>query len=403
VSVSSALVVAQVALSLMLVVAAGLFVQTFQRLGNVPLGFDSSRVLVVNVDTERARVAPTGRLRLDQQLIDAVGAVPGVARAAGSQMTPVNFALSIMTIIDVPGVTPESGRTVTAATDGIATNFITPGWLAVYGSTLRAGRDIEIGDTTTSQPVALVNEAFVRKYFPGENAIGKTIRQALGLPGQTPKAKTIVGVVGDAVFMSLRDEVPPTMYQPLAQWDFGPPPAEISISVRSAAGSPILLARGVGAALEAANRDIAFSFRLLTDQVDAAVLQERIVAMLSGFFGGLALLLAAVGLGGITSYAVAHRRSEIGIRMALGAQQSDVVRLVIGRTLVITTVGMVVGLAGAAAVTRSLTSMLFGVTPLDPATFIAVPVVFAAVATLAAWIPARHATKVNPMIALRCE
>jgi predicted permease len=402
-SVSAALVVAQVALALMLVVAAGLFIRTYQRLANVPLGFDSGRVLVVNVDTERAHVAPSGRFRLYQQLVDAAGAVPGVARAAGSQMTPVNAGLTMVSIIDVTGVTPERGRVVTAATDGVATNFITPVWLAVYGSTLRAGRDIDDRDTTTGPRVTLVNEAFVRRYFPGGNAIGQTIRPLLALPGEMPQAKTIVGVVGDAVFRSLRDDVPPTMYQPLSQWDWGPAPAEISISIRAATGSPMLLARSVGAALSAANRDLAFSFRPLTDQIDADLAQERVVAMLSGLFGGLALLLAAVGLGGITAYAVARRRSEIGIRMALGAQPSDVVRLVIGRTLVMTAVGMAVGLASAAAVSRSVASMLFGITPLDPSTFIVVSVLFAAVATVAAWIPARRATRVDPMIALRCE
>jgi ABC-type antimicrobial peptide transport system permease subunit len=137
--------------------------------------------------------------------------------------------------------------------------------------------------------------------------------------------------------------------------------------------------------------------------VKASLAQERLIAMLSGFFGALALLLASIGLYGVTSYAVVRRRSEIGIRMALGAQQADVMRLVLGRTLVLTAAGIAVGLAGAAAMTRSFEGMLFGVTPLDPATFLAMSVLFAAVAALAAFIPARRATRVDPMVALRCE
>jgi predicted permease len=285
----------------------------------------------------------------------------------------------------------------------VATNFVTPGWFAAYGAVLRGGRDISERDTHASQPVVLVNEAFVRRYFPDGIAIGRTVVPKVGPPGQPLRAKTIVGVVGDAVFMSLRDGIPPTMYEPLAQWSWMAPPGEISISVQAVAGSPALLAPGVSAALNRVNRDVAFSFRPLADQVNASLTQERLVAMLSGFFGGVALLLAGLGLYGVTSYAVTRRQTEIGIRMALGARWSDVMTLVLRQGLVLTALGIASGLACAAAVTRYLEAMLFGVTPLDPTTFIAVSVLFAAVAALAAWIPARRATKVDPMIALRCE
>jgi ABC-type antimicrobial peptide transport system permease subunit len=153
------------------------------------------------------------------------------------------------------------------------------------------------------------------------------------------------------------------------------------------------------------DRDLAFTFppHLLADQVNASLIQERLLAMLSGIFGALALLLAGLGLYGLTSYAVIRRRTEIGIRMALGAQRSEVIGLVLRQSLVMTAVGIVLGLAGAAAVTRYLEGMLFGLTPLDPTTFIAVSLIFAAVATLAAFIPARRATKVDPLTALRYE
>jgi putative ABC transport system permease protein len=307
-------------------------------------------------------------------------------------------------VIDVPGAAPrDPQRSVTFAQDGVPTNLITPGWFATYGLPLRAGRDISNRDTRTSPPIALVNEAFVRRYFPDGIAIGRTVIPRFGPPGRTQRPITIVGIVGDAVFMSLRDHVPPTMYEPLAQWPMGNPPGEISISVRSVAGSPARLAPAVAAALTTVNRDVAFSFRPFADQVNASLAQERLVAMLSGFFGALALLLAGLGLYGVTSYAVTRRQNEIGIRMALGAQWADVVALVLRQGLIMTAIGIAVGLAAAAALTRYLEGMLFGITPLDPVTFVGVALLFLAVAAIAAFVPARRAARVDPNIALRCE
>jgi ABC-type antimicrobial peptide transport system permease subunit len=165
----------------------------------------------------------------------------------------------------------------------------------------------------------------------------------------------------------------------------------------------MLLARGVSAALIAVDRDLAFSFRPLADQVNAARHQERLVAWLSALFGALAVLLASIGVYGVTSYAVAQRRFEIGIRMALGARGRDVVRLTVRETIVMTLCGVAVGLTVAAALTRYLQALLFGVTPLDPLTFIAAPALLVAVALLACYVPARRATAIDPMIALRCE
>jgi predicted permease len=334
-------------------------------------------------------------MRFYDQLVGAVAAVPGVSSAAVSMVTPVSNG-SLIEFIDLPGRTPltESERVVLL-------NYITPGWFATYGTAIRAGRDIDHGDAKGAPRVFVVNEAFARKFFPGRNAIGATIANAVRARGQMQILKTVVGVVEDAVYRSLREEAQPTIYAPLAQ--LRTTPGTITISVRSSSASPALLANSITAALTAVERNLSFSFRPLEDQVKASLAQERLIAMLSGFFGALALLLASIGLYGVTSYAVVRRRSEIGIRMALGAQQADVMRLVLGRTLVLTAAGIAVGLAGAAAMTRSFEGMLFGVTPLDPATFLAMSVLFAAVAALAAFIPARRATRVDPMVALRCE
>jgi putative ABC transport system permease protein len=250
----------------------------------------------------------------------------------------------------------------------------------------------------------------LRKFFPGANnrdagvahALGRTLTpQAPPGSGNTPTAKTIVGVVGDAVYRSLREGVEPTVYVPIAQemWRN----AFISLSVRASTGSPARLAPSIAAALSSVDGDFSFSFRPLADQVQASFAQERLVAWLSGFFGVLALLLAGLGLYGVTAYAATRRRAEIGIRIALGATRGKVMALVVRRSLIVTTIGIALGLAAAAAVTRYLEAMLFGLTPLDPLTFVAVPALFAAVTLLAACLPARRATHANPLVALRHE
>jgi ABC-type antimicrobial peptide transport system permease subunit len=194
------------------------------------------------------------------------------------------------------------------------------------------------------------------------------------------------------------------LYLPLTQWpSFFPEPAQISVSVRARSGSPAALARSVAERLMTVDRNLSFTFRPLEDQVDAARHQERLIAWLSAFFGGLALVLAAVGLFGIASSTVVRRRTEIGIRMALGAQRRDVVRLALRQTMLATVAGLAIGLAVAAMLTRYLEAMLFGITPLDPVTFVAAPVVLAVVALVACFLPARRATSIDPMVALRSE
>jgi predicted permease len=284
----------------------------------------------------------------------------------------------------------------------IAFNFVTPGWFAAYGTTLRAGRDFTARDTTGSPPVAIVNDAFVRAFMPGESPVGETIPH----PRSRPEVlRTVVGVVEDAVFESQQEGIQPIVYLPVAQsTGIGPSGlTAISLGVRPALGAPVQLAPGVGAALRGIDPDVSFSFALLENHVQASVRQERLVAILSGIFGALALVIAALGLYGVTSYTVNRRVTEIGIRRALGAPRSHVLRLVLGQSLTLTGVGIGIGLAGAVAVTRSLRGLLFGLTPLDPGTFIGVAALFAIVATLAALLPAHRATRVDPLVALRNE
>ncbi len=385
-SLSSGLVIVQIALSLALVVSAALFLRSFERLSHVPLGFDPDRVLVVNVDTQRARTDPADRLLLYQRIVDAAGSAPDVAHAGGSMWTPV-----------------DGGMRMGDSQAHVSFNIVTPGWFAAYGTAVRMGRDFTVRDTAEAAPVVVVNGAFARALMPGRFPLGETIPHPRSRADNVQR--TIVGVVDDAVFDSQREGIGPIVYLPVAQSEgIGPRGlTEISIGVRPAVGSPMQLAHSVGAAMTRVDPGLAFTFRLLTDHVDASVRQERLVAVLSGFFGGLALLIAALGLYGVTSYTVNRRFTEIGIRMALGAQRTHVLRLVLGQSLGLTAVGIGIGLAGASAVTRYLRGMLFGLTPLDPETFIGVAVLFAAVAALAASIPAHRATRVDPLVALRTD
>ena len=375
---TSGLIVVQIALSLTLVVAAGLFIRTFGRLLSVPLGFDSDRVLIATVDTARAHVDAAARLPYYQRLAEAVGRVPGVAKAAASTNTPLSRASQAPLLFKAERVR----------------NAVGPGWFATYGTRFLAGRDFSDQDSASGPLVAIVNQAFARKFFPDKNPLGLLI-----------EARTIVGIVDDAVFATVRNGVRPTLYTPLAQSGGSGPPGrtDVAISIRIAAGPAAPLTRSVSAALTAVDPGLAFSFRPLQEFVDASVSQERILSGLAGLFGGLALLLTGLGLYGVTAYAVNRRQYEIGIRMALGARHAHVLTLVLGRSVAITGVGLILGLAAAATATRYLEALLFGVVPLDPLTFAVVAVVLAGVATTAALIPALRATRIDPLVALRSE
>jgi len=399
---SHLLVAAQVALSLVLVVAAGLFVGTFERLAAVPLGFDKDRMLVVNVDTTRSAIDPVRRLDLYQRLVTAVAGQPGVARAAGSTWTPLSGGGATMS------VTVPDGREV--AERGVVANFVTPGWFATYNIPILEGRDIEPGDRAEATPVVVVNDALARKYFPAGGAVGQR------LAGVRPGGEDlrIVGVAGNAVFRSaavsfsstslaLRDPIPPTLYIPLAQSAAMRPPGAttVTISLRSVTGAPTTLNRTIGAALVSIDDGLTYSTRALDEQVRAAMAQERLVAWLSAFFGGLALLLAGVGLYGVTAYSVARRRTEIGIRMALGADAARVLTLVLSRVAMLVCSGIVVGLLASAWLSRFVAALLFGLEPRDPVAMTIAAATLALAGVLAGGLPALRATRIDPADVLR--
>jgi putative ABC transport system permease protein len=281
---------------------------------------------------------------------------------------------------------------------------ITPDTLASYGTPILAGRDFDDRDTETTPNVMLVNEAFVRRFLPGRNPIG--VPRALifrsGSSGDIPLGTwTIVGVAGDAAYRSIRSPMQPTIYTPLAQRTEPLLFTYFYIALRSSSVAPATLAHGVAAALKAVNPEIAMTFRPMTAVVDESLAQDRLVALLAGFFGALALLLASIGLYGVTAYAVARRRGEIGIRMALGAQTAGIVRLVLSRVVFLVSVGVLVGVGASLWASRFVASLLCGLAPHDPTTFVGAAFMLVAVAALAAWIPAYGASRIDPAEVLR--
>jgi putative ABC transport system permease protein len=392
-SIASALVVVQVALSVTLVVAAALFTRTFVNLANLRVGFEPGGVLIVSMNALRAPIEPSQRLATYERALHAVEALPGVRSATLSFVTPLS-GYNWGTRFEVSGGVPlpEGQRSSLR-------NQVSPAFFETYGQRVVAGRNFTQRDRAGAPFVAVVNEAFSRKYLNGASPIGHTIHSAGITPGPPLE---IVGVVEDAVYRRLRDPAPSTVYTPVGQNDEDDLPIEqFELSVRAERGSPARLTRSIADAIASVNRDLAVTFRPLADQVNAAFAQERIVAMLASFFGGLALLLAGLGLYGVTSYVVSRRRTEIGIRMALGAAPDSVIRLVLGRVAVLVGVGVIVGTVVSLWASQYVSSLLFGLQPRDPATLLGSAAILAAVGTIAAWLPAYRASRIDPAIVLR--
>jgi putative ABC transport system permease protein len=389
---SGALIVTQVALSLVLVVAAVLFLKTFSSLTAVPLGFEPERVLMAGVSTDEARVPPSQRPETFQRVRAAIRSVPGVADAALSFLTPVSGPILLRPIEVAGGASPERDRLSSV-------NLVSAGWFRTLGTPIVSGREFTDADRVGAPAVVVVNQTFAGKFLNAENPLGQIVR--IGIVGPNAGSAEVVGIAADAVYSSLRDPPPPTIYFPLAQLQHVPP--ALTLTVRSETESPLQMTRSVAAAIATIDPDASLSFRSLTEQINASVAQERILALLSGFFGGVAVLLAALGLFGVTSYAVSQRRREIGIRMALGAAPGSVVRLVLGRVCLMIGVGVGAGAVVSVWTTPFTASLLFGLEPRDPGTFARAAVVLIGAGLLAALPPALRATHVDPAVVLRSE
>ena len=381
------LVVLQVALSLVLLVGSGLFIRTFSSLASLRLGFDSRSILVASVTTPRGRVEPASRPELFRRLMEAAVAVPGVASAGLSEVTPLDNN-TWSNLVELPG-----GPPMPASERLTHFNMVSSGWFRTYGTALLAGRDFTGADTPETLPVAIVNEAFARRFTAGRNPVGTRVRGPFGA------TRLIVGYVRDVVYESVRNPAPPTLYISCEQQT--QLPGSISVSVRAGEGSPARLARPLAAALGRVNPDLVVTSQPLAERVEAELTQERIVAALSAFFGALALLLAGLGLFGVTAYAANQRRTEIAVRLALGASPGGVVELVLERTVIMIGTGIVAGSAVSLWASRFVSPLLFGLSPHDPLTLGAAIAVLGAIGGLAAWLPARRASRLDPAHVLR--
>lgn len=384
-------VVSQVALAVTLLVGAGLLITSFRRLSDVDPGFNPANVLTVRTMLPRADYAdPDRRVQFVDQALTAVAALPGM-KAAGATL-------------DIPFSTDRQGTAFWMAgeTDYAAGlnremnfTFITPGYFHAIGMRLLAGRGLTADDRKGRPPVVVINEAFARRYFPGQNAVGKRV-----VMGYSQDVVTeIVGIVRDERHVSLREPPIACAYASYLQY-----PTNAVTFVARSAPEPSSTAGAVRVAIRKAGPSVPiFDVKTMSEVVETAKGDSRFVTRLFAVFASVALLLAAVGLYGVMSYAVIERRREIGIRVALGARPLNIARAVMGRGFVLAGAGIAIGLLSARFLTRFLSSMLFAVAPTDAATFSLVATVVAAAALAASWLPARRALGVDPAIALRDE
>ena len=389
-----ALVTGQVALSLMLLVGAGLFLGTFRSLLNTDLGFSRHNVLLVRASMLQTNLPRAQRPRIYRDIVDRLRAIPGVQAASSSAMTPISHWVWNNNV-SPEGYSPK-GKDDTL----VYFNRVSPGYFATMRTPLLLGRDFSEHDDAAAPKVMLIGESAARRFFGSANPLGKTINAES--PGQHDKQDVyqVIGVVKDIKYEEVTEQLLLSVYLACAQ-DTEPSP-EITFEVRSAR-RPEAFIPAVRAAIGEVNRGISLEFRNLETQIDDSLLQSRMVALLSAFFGGLALLLAMIGLYGVTAYGVARRQAEIGIRMALGAQPASVVWLVLREVAAMLVLGTLLGLGASLAAGRLVASLLYGVKSYDAGPLVIAALVLGLATGIAAYLPAHRASRLDPMTALREE
>src|SRR5579864_958213 len=387
------IVAAQVALSLILLVGAGLFIRTFTNLMTVNAGFDPNNVLLTETNVHSAGLPDAALAPLYGQMLAKLQALPGVVSASQCLLYPLSSGDEWNFDVSVPGYQPPNG-----VQPLVYLNWVTPGYFSTMRTPLLEGRVFAARDSAHSTPVVVINQLLANTYFRGQDPIGKHIQ--LGGPEIGDKPLEIIGVVQNAKRDSLDQDFLSTAYVPLAQ--IHSLREDTTFEIRTAT-TPGALIPAVREAMASANKSASLGFSTLKQQADDSVAQQRLMAVLSGFFGGLALLLTAIGLYGVMAYVVTQRTHEIGIRMALGAQRRSIVRLVMRDAAIVLLAGIAAGLLGSVWIARLVRQFLFGLTPNDPWTIALAVAAMVAVALLATWIPARRAMRVDPMVALRYE
>ena len=390
----SALIVAQVATAFVLLVGAGLLVNSLLRLQRIEPGFDPERMLSFRVSLPPAKYSEPQQIEsFYQGLLTRVGALPGVTAVSATSALPLSGQNSVVGFA-VEGV-PTPPQTPFPHTSGL--RVVRPGYFGTMGIRLLQGRDFDARDTLRSTPVTIINEALARRHFPNQNPIGRRINPSFGVDDRGILFREIIGVVGDVRHSSLREEAGPESYVAHAQAPFN------TITVVARAGNdPRALTAAVRGEVRTLDPDLpVFAVRTLEEYLATAVAQPRFGALLLSIFAGVALLLTAVGLYGVISYGVEQRRHEIGVRMALGARARDVLGLVMRQGVALAAAGIGLGLVAAAALTRVMASFLFGVGATDPATFALIALLLGLVALAASYVPALRAARVDPLDALR--
>jgi predicted permease len=386
------LLVVQVAISLVLVTGAGLFLRTLDNLRAVDVGFDPKNLVLFRVNPQLNGYDEQRSAALYQQLVERLGTLPGARAATLSNPALLSGSVNQSSIF-VQGRTYDPG---VQQQDSINRLVVAPNFFDVMGIPVKLGRGFSDGENNAKAPkVALINEAAAKKYFPDGNPIGRRFGSSPETSGQLE----VVGVVRDAKYDSVRDEVPATMYVPFRQARMGTP----TIAVRTA-GDPLTLVGAIRETVRGIDPNLPMvDVSTQMEQVELRFEQEKVFAQAYTLFGGLALVLAAVGLYGVMSYTVARRTNEIGIRLALGAQREQVLGATMRESLVLVTIGAAIGIAIVFAASRFVASLLFGVPKNDAVSIALATIVLGVVATMAAYLPARRASRVDPMVALRNE
>jgi putative ABC transport system permease protein len=386
------LVVSQVALSLSLLFGAGLLVRTLENLENLDPGFDRKSVLLFGVDPTKSGYKGPAAARLYKQILEHIGAIPGVRSASLSDMEPITGGGGWDNSVWVEGYTPRPDENTT-----VYLNSVAPRYFETLRSPLMLGRDFSPRDTDAMPKVAIINQTMARYFFGNSNPIGRKF----GWFGEDKNRHQfeIIGVVKDSKYETLREQVPRTAYLDCFQRALGSMTFAVRTSVK-----PSAVISQLRNEIRAIDPAIRFGgFRTLEEHVDESLGHERLMAMLSSFFAALGVLLACVGLYGIMAYAVTRRTNEIGIRMALGAGRTQILSMIVRESALLVAAGVFLGLPGALAAAQLISGQLYGLKPADPGTIAGAILLLAAVGALAGYIPARRATKVDPMVALRYE